>query len=243
MKSFVKNLLRFGLIVPLVSISSIGVLDAQEGRREQDKAVPPASRSANERPGENNQRDGGRNTNPVRESERTRRPDNGRPAEQRPSGEPDAKERLLKSLNLSKDERAKLESIFKEREEKMRDIQQSTMKAIKDAIGEEKFQTFMKNSNFPGRGQGPANPPREGDRGVRPEAGRPEGQKRGPMISPETRERILNELNLSKDVRAKVEATIAANQEKIKDVFQKARDGNLDREKIMAEIQDLRHHD
>ena len=242
MKSFVKNLLRFGLIVPLVSISSIGVLDAQEGRREQDKAVPPASRSANERPGENNQRDGGRNTNPVRESERTRRPDNGRPAEQRPSGEPDAKERLLKSLNLSKDERAKLESIFKEREEKMRDIQQSTMKAIKDAIGEEKFQTFMKNSNFPGRGQGPANPPREGDRGVRPEAGRPEGQKRGPMISPETRERILNELNLSKDVRAKVEATIAANQEKIKDVFQKARDGNLDREKIMAEIQELQQN-
>ena len=242
MKSFVKNLLRFGLIVPLVSISSIGVLDAQEGRREQDKAVPPASRSANERPGENNQRDGGRNTNPVRESERTRRPDNGRPAEQRPSGEPDAKERLLKSLNLSKDERAKLESIFKEREEKMRDIQQSTMKAIKDAIGEEKFQTFMKNSNFPGRGQGPANPPREGDRGVRPEAGRPEGQKRGPMISPETRERILNELNLSKDVRAKVEATIAANQEKIKDVFQRARDGNLDREKIMAEIQELQQN-
>ncbi len=268
MKSFVKNLLRFGLIVPLVSISSIGVLDAQEGRREQDKAVPPASRSANERPGENNQRDGGRNTNPVRESERTRRPDNGRPAEQRPSGEPDAKERLLKSLNLSKDERAKLESIFKEREEKMRDIQQSTMKAIKDAIGEEKFQTFMKNSNFPGRGQGPANPPREGDRGarpeagrpegerkagpanppregdrgVRPEAGRPEGQKRGPMISPETRERILNELNLSKDVRAKVEAAIAANQEKIKDVFQRARDGNLDREKIMAEIQELQQN-
>jgi Skp family chaperone for outer membrane proteins len=294
MKSFVKNLLRFGLIVPLFSISSIGVLDAQEGRREQDKAVPPASRSANERPGENNQRDGGRNTNPVRESERTRRPDNGRPAEQRPSGEPDAKERLLKSLNLSKDERAKLESIFKEREEKMRDIQQSTMKAIKDAIGEEKFQTFMKNSNFPGRGQGPANPPREGDRGarpeagrpegerkagpanppregdrgvrpeagrpegerkagpanppregdrgVRPEAGRPEGQKRGPMISPETRERILNELNLSKDVRAKVEATIAANQEKIKDVFQRARDGNLDREKIMAEIQELQQN-
>ena len=242
MKSFVKNLLRFGLIVPLVSISSIGVLDAQEGRREQDKAVPPASRSANERPGENNQRDGGRNTNPVRESERTRRPDNGRPAEQRPSGEPDAKERLLKSLNLSKDERAKLESIFKEREEKMRDIQQSTMKAIKDAIGEEKFQTFMKNSNFPGRGQGPANPPREGDRGVRPEAGRPEGQKRGPMISPETRERILNELNLSKDVRAKVEATIAANQEKIKDVFQRTRDGNLDREKIMAEIQELQQN-
>lgn len=242
MKSFVKNLLRFGLIVPLVSISSIGVLDAQEGRREQDKAVPPASRSANERPGENNQRDGGRNTNPVRESERTRRPDNGRPAEQRPSGEPDAKERLLKSLNLSKDERAKLESIFKEREEKMRDIQQSTMKAIKDAIGEEKFQTFMKNSNFPGRGQGPANPPREGDRGVRPEAGRPEGQKRGPMISPETRERILNELNLSKDARAKVEATIAANQEKIKDVFQRARDGNLDREKIMAEIQELQQN-
>ena len=237
MKSFVKNLLRFGLIVPLVSISSIGVLDAQEGGRGQDKAVPPASRSANERPGENNQRDGGRNTNPVREGERTRRPDNGRPAEQRPSGEPDAKERLLKSLNLSKDERAKLESIFKEREEKMRDIQQSTMKAIKDAIGEEKFQTFMKNSNFPGRGQGPANPPREGDRGVRPE-----GQKRGPMISPETRERILNELNLSKDVRAKVEATIAANQEKIKDVFQRARDGNLDREKIMAEIQELQQN-
>ena len=150
----------------------------------------------------------------------------------------------------------------------MRDIQQSTMKAIKDAIGEEKFQTFMKNSNFPGRGQGPANPPREGDRGarpeagrpegerkagpanppregdrgVRPEAGRPEGQKRGPMISPETRERILNELNLSKDVRAKVEATIAANQEKIKDVFQRARDGNLDREKIMAEIQELQQN-
>ena len=242
MKSFVKNLLRFGLIVPLVSISSIGVLDAQEGRREQDKAVPPASRSANERPGENNQRDGGRNTNPVRESERTRRPDNGRPAEQRPSGEPDAKERLLKSLNLSKDERAKLESIFKEREEKMRDIQQSTMKAIKDAIGEEKFQTFMKNSNFPGRGQGPANPPREGDRGVRPEAGRPEGQKRGPMISPETRERILNELNLSKDARAKVESTIAANQEKIREVFQKARNGNPDREKIMAEIQELQQN-
>ena len=242
MKSFVKNLLRFGLIVPLVSISSIGVLDAQEGRREQDKAVPPASRSANERPGENNQRDGGRNTNPVRESERTRRPDNGRPAEQRPSGEPDAKERLLKSLNLSKDERAKLESIFKEREEKMRDIQQSTMKAIKDAIGEEKFQTFMKNSNFPGRGQGPANPPREGDRGARPEAGRPEGEKRGPMISPETRERILNELNLSKDARAKVESTIAANQEKIREVFQKARNGNPDREKIMAEIQELQQN-
>ena len=62
------------------------------------------------------------------------------------------------------------------------------------------------------------------------------------MISPETRERILNELNLSKDARAKVESTIAANQEKIREVFQKARNGNPDREKIMAEIQELQQN-
>ena len=76
-------------------------------------------------------------------------------------------------------------------------------------------------------GERKGNPPREGDRGQRPEAG------------PEAKERILNELNLSKDVRAKVEGIINTQQEKIKDVIAKGREANGDREKIMAEVREL----
>ena len=75
-----------------------------------------------------------------------------------------------------------------------------------------------------------ANPSREGDRGARPEAG------------PEAKERILNELNLSKDVRAKVEGIINMHQEKIKDVIAKGREANGDREKIMAEVRELQQN-
>ena len=80
------------------------------------------------------------------------------------------------------------------------------------------------------RKAGPANPPREGDRGARPQAG------------PEAKERILNELNLSKDVRAKVEGIINTQQEKIKDVIAKGREANGDREKIMAEVRELQQN-
>ena len=80
------------------------------------------------------------------------------------------------------------------------------------------------------RKAGPANPPREGDRGARPEAG------------PEAKERIFNELNLSKDVRAKVESIINTQQEKIKDVIAKGREANGDREKIMAEVRELQQN-
>ena len=79
-------------------------------------------------------------------------------------------------------------------------------------------------------GERKANPPREGDRGARPEAG------------PEAKERILNELNLSKDVRAKVEGIINTQQEKIKDVIAKGREANGDREKIMAEVRELQQN-
>ena len=79
-------------------------------------------------------------------------------------------------------------------------------------------------------GERKANPPREGDRGQRPEAG------------PEARERMLNNLNLSKDVRAKVEGIINTQQEKIKDVIAKGREANGDREKIMAEVRELQQN-
>ena len=79
-------------------------------------------------------------------------------------------------------------------------------------------------------GERKANPSREGDRGARPEAG------------PEAKERILNELNLSKDVRAKVEGIINTHQEKIKDVIAKGREANGDREKIMAEVRELQQN-
>jgi hypothetical protein len=103
------------------------------------------------------------------------------------------------------------------------------------------------------RKAGPANPPREGDK--RPEAGRPEGERkagpanppregdrRGPGVGPEARERMLNDLNLSKDVRAKVESIINTQQEKIKDVIAKGREANGDREKIMAEVRELQQN-
>ncbi len=110
------------------------------------------------------------------------------------------------------------------------------------------------------RKAGPANPPREGDRGARPEAGKPEtgrpegerkagpanppreGDRRGPGVGPEAKERIFNELNLSKDVRAKVESIINTQQEKIKDVIAKGREANGDREKIMAEVRELQQN-
>ena len=79
-------------------------------------------------------------------------------------------------------------------------------------------------------GERKANPSREGDRGQRPEAG------------PDAKERILNELNLSKDVRAKVEGIINTQQEKIKDVIAKGREANGDREKIMAEVRELQQN-
>ena len=79
-------------------------------------------------------------------------------------------------------------------------------------------------------GERKANPPREGDRGARPEVG------------PEAKERIFNELNLSKDVRAKVEGIINMHQEKIKDVIAKGREANGDREKIMAEVREIQQN-
>jgi len=311
MKSFSIIRKGFDFVLPLAACSFFGVLVAQEPRREQDKNAAPTPRSTNQRPGDKDQPERGRNgapANPTREGERGTRPEGGRP-----EAGPDAKNRFLNELNLSKDERAKVESILAAREEKMREIQQSTMKAIRDTIGEEKFQTFMKNSATPNRGAGPANPPREGDRGARPEAGRPEGERkagpanppregdkrpeagkpeagrpegerkagpanpprdgdkrpeagrpdagrpegerkagpanpprdgdrRGPGVGPEARERMLNELNLSKDVRAKVEGIMNTQQEKIKDVIAKGREANGDREKIMAEVRELQQN-
>jgi len=276
MKSFSIIRKRFIFVLPLAAFTFFGVLVAQEPRREQDKNAAPAPRSTNERPADNKGREGTRN--PAREGERGTRPEGGRP-----EAAPDAKERLLNELNLNKDERAKVESILAAREEKMREVQQSTMKAIRDAIGEEKFQTFMKNSANPNRRAGPANPPREGDK--RPEAGRPEGERKAgpanppregdkrpeagkpeagrpegerkagpanppregdrgakPEAGPESKERIFNELNLSKDVRAKVESIINTQQEKIKDVIAKGREANGDREKIMAEVRELQQN-
>jgi Spy/CpxP family protein refolding chaperone len=274
MKSFSIIRKGFDFVLPLAACSFFGVLVAQEPRREQDKNAAPTPRSTNQRPGDKDQPERGRNgapANPTREGERGTRPEGGRP-----EAGPDAKNRFLNELNLSKDERAKVESILAAREEKMREIQQSTMKAIRDTIGEEKFQTFMKNSAMPNRGAGPANPPREGDRGARPEAGRPEGERkagpanppregdkrpeagkpegdrkanppregdrRGPGVGPEARERMLNDLNLSKDVRAKVEGIMNTQQEKIKDVIAKGREANGDREKIMAEVRELQQN-
>ena len=102
------------------------------------------------------------------------------------------------------------------------------------------------------RKAGPGAPPREGDRKGGPE-GRPEGERKGnppregdrgqrQEAGPEAKERILNELNLSKDVRAKVEGIINTQQEKIKDVIAKGREGNGDREKIMAEVRELQQN-
>ena len=257
MKSF--SIIRKGLVfvLPLAACTFFGVLVAQEPRREQDKNAAPVPRSTNERPADNKGKEGTRNpapANPAREGERGTRPEGGRP-----EAAPDAKERLLKELNLNKDERAKVESILAAREEKMREVQQSTMKAIRDAIGEEKFQIFMKNSANPSRRAGPANPPREGDKrpeAGKPEAGRPEGERKAgpanppregdrgarPEAGPEAKERMLNELNLSKDVRAKVEGIINTQQEKIKDVIAKGREANGDREKIMAEVRELQQN-
>ena len=275
MKSFSIIRKGFDFVLPLAACSFFGVLVAQEPRREQDKNAAPTPRTTNQRPGDKDQPERGRNpapVNPAREGERGTRPE----------AAPDAKERLLKELNLNKDERAKVESILAAREEKMREVQQSTMKAIRDAIGEEKFQIFMKNSANPSRRAGPANPPREGDRrpeagkpeagrpegerkagpanppregDKRPEAGKPEGERkagpanppregdrRGPGVGPEAKERIFNELNLSKDVRAKVEGIINTQQEKIKDVIAKGREANGDREKIMAEVRELQQN-
>ena len=262
MKSFSIIRKRFIFVLPLAAFTFFGVLVAQEPRREQAKNAAPAPRSTNERPADNKGREGTRN--PAREGERGTRPEGGRP-----EAAPDAKERLLNELNLNKDERAKVESILAAREEKMREVQQSTMKAIRDAIGEEKFQTFMKNSANPNRRAGPANPPREGDKrpeagkpeagkpeAGKPEAGRPEGERKAgpanppregdrgakPEAGPESKERIFNELNLSKDVRAKVESIINTQQEKIKDVIAKGREANGDREKIMAEVRELQQN-
>ncbi len=53
---------------------------------------------------------------------------------------------------------------------------------------------------------------------------------------------MLNQLNLSKDVRAKVESIMATQQEKIKDIIAKGREGNVDREKIMAEVRELQQN-
>lgn len=257
MKSFSSIRKWFVFVLPFAACTFFGVLVAQEPRREQDKNAAPAPRSTNERPADNKGREGTRNpapANPARERERGTRPEGGRP-----EAAPDAKERLLKELNLNKDERVKVESILAAREEKMREIQQSTMKAIRDAIGEEKFQIFMKNSANPNRRAGPANPPREGDKrpeAGKPEAGRPEGERKAgptnpprevdrgarPEAGPEAKERIFNELNLSKDVRAKVEGIINTQQEKIKDVIAKGREANGDREKIMAEVRELQQN-
>jgi gas vesicle protein len=53
---------------------------------------------------------------------------------------------------------------------------------------------------------------------------------------------MLNDLNLSKDVRAKVESIMNTQQEKIKDVISKGREANGDREKIMAEVRELQQN-
>ena len=103
------------------------------------------------------------------------------------------------------------------------------------------------------RKAGPGGPPREGDKNKRPEAGKPEGDRKAnppregdrgarPEAGPEAKERMLNELNLSKDVRAKVESIINTQQEKIKDVIAKGREANGDREKIMAEVRELQQN-
>jgi hypothetical protein len=111
------------------------------------------------------------------------------------------------------------------------------------------------------RKAGPGGPPREGDRKGGPEAGRPETERKGrpegerkanppregdrgarPEAGPEAKERILNELKLSKDVRAKVEGIINTQQEKIKDAIAKGREANGDREKIMAEVRELQQN-
>lgn len=106
------------------------------------------------------------------------------------------------------------------------------------------------------RKTGPANPPREGDKrpeAGKPEAGRPEGERKAnppregdrgakTEAGPEAKERIFNELNLSKDVRAKVESIMNTQQEKIKDVIAKGREANGDREKIMAEVRELQQN-
>jgi hypothetical protein len=111
------------------------------------------------------------------------------------------------------------------------------------------------------RKAGPGGPPREGDRKGGPEAGRPETERKGrpegerkanppregdrgsrPEAGPEARERMLNDLNLSKDVRAKVEGIMNTQQEKIKDAIAKGREANGDREKMMAEIRELQQN-
>ena len=111
------------------------------------------------------------------------------------------------------------------------------------------------------RKAGPVGPPREGDRKGGPEAGRPETERKGrpegerkanppregdrgsrPEAGPEARERMLNDLNLSKDVRAKVEGIMNTQQEKIKDAIAKGREANGDREKMMAEIRELQQN-
>ena len=53
---------------------------------------------------------------------------------------------------------------------------------------------------------------------------------------------MLNDLNLSKDVRTKVEGIMNTQQEKIKDVIAKGREANGDREKIMAEVRELQQN-
>lgn len=103
------------------------------------------------------------------------------------------------------------------------------------------------------RKAGPGGPPRQGDRKGGPEADRPEGERKAnppregdrgarPEAGPEARERMLNDLNLSKDVRAKVEGIMNTQQEKIKDVIAKGREANGDREKIMAEVRELQQN-
>ncbi len=75
----------------------------------------------------------------------------------------------------------------------------------------------------------PANPPREG---ARPDSFRP-------GFNPEARERLFKELDLNKDTRAKVEDIMAAHQEKVRQLMEKGRSENGDREKITAEMREL----
>lgn len=91
-------------------------------------------------------------------------------------------------------------------------------------------------------GPGSGGPGRDGDKGNRPEGGRPEGDRKGPSFGPEARDRILKELDLSKEVRAKVEGILTTQQEKMKDIIAKGREGNADREKIMAEVRELQQN-
>ena len=155
--------------------------------------------------------------NPPREGDRGARPEAGKPEAGRPEGE-----RKAGPANPPREGDKRPEAGRPE----------GDRKANPPREGDRRPEAGKPEAGRPEgeRKAGPANPPREGDRGARPQAG------------PEAKERIFNELNLSKDVRAKVESIINTQQEKIKDVIAKGREANGDREKIMAEVRELQQN-